>query len=57
MSDHALHDRPHHHHHADGVHPPAYVHPSILRLSAWQRMAIAAGLVVVIWAAVLWAIR
>ena len=57
MSDHALRNRPHHHHHADDVHPPAYVHPSILRLSAWQRMAIAAGLVVVIWAAVLWAIR
>jgi hypothetical protein len=47
----------HHHHHPGGVHPPASVHPSILRLSAWQRLTIAAGLVVLIWAAALWAMR
>jgi hypothetical protein len=47
----------HHHHHAGHVHPPASVHPSILRLSLAQRLAWAAGLVVLIWAATVWAMR
>jgi hypothetical protein len=37
-------------------HPhPVVVSPSILRMSALQRLAIAAGVIVVIWAAVFWA--
>lgn len=40
---------PHHHPH------PVIVPASLLRLSALQRLAIAAGVIVVIWAAVLWA--
>jgi hypothetical protein len=31
------------------------ISPSILRMSAWQRLAIAAGVIVVIWAALFWA--
>ncbi len=42
----------HIHHHA----PPA-IGPSVLRLSVWQRLGYAAGAVVVLWAAVLWAMR
>ena len=32
----------HHHHHPGHVHPPASVHPSILRLSVLQRLGFAA---------------
>jgi hypothetical protein len=46
---------PHHHHHSGGAHPPAPIAPSILRASVWQRLAIAAVLIAVIWASVLWA--
>jgi hypothetical protein len=45
---------PHHHHHS-GAHPPAPIAPSILRASVWQRLAIAAVLIAVIWGSVLWA--
>jgi hypothetical protein len=46
----------HHHHHAPGhAHPPAALAPSILRLSAVQRLGIAGLLAVLIWAAVYWA--
>ncbi len=34
---------------------PVIVSPSILRLSALERLAVAAGFIVVIWAAVFWA--
>jgi hypothetical protein len=51
MSDHAH----HHHHHAGHVHPPASVSGSILRLSAPERLAVAAVLVAALWLAVLWA--
>jgi hypothetical protein len=47
----------HHHHHPGDAHPPATVHASILRLSAVERLAAAAGLIVLIWAAVFWAMR
>ena len=40
---------PHHHPH------PVIVPASILRMSALERLAIAAGVIVVIWAAVFWA--
>jgi len=39
------HDHPH----------PVIVSPSILRMSALERLAIAGGVIVVIWAAVFWA--
>jgi hypothetical protein len=46
----------HHHHHAPGhAHPPATLAPSMLRLSAAQRLGGAAVLAVLIWAAVWWA--
>jgi hypothetical protein len=47
----------HHHGHAGHAHPPAAVHPSILRLSVAQRLAVAAGLIALIWAAAFWAMR
>ena len=47
----------HHHHHPAGVHPPASVHPSILRLSVLQRLGFAAGLIALVWAAAFWAMR
>jgi hypothetical protein len=36
-------------------HTPAVVAPSILRLSAWQRLAAVVVLVAALWGAVLWA--
>ena len=39
------------------VHPPAAVHPSILRLSALQRLGVRGGLIALIWAAAFWAMR
>jgi len=56
MSDHGHHDA-HHHHHPGHIHPPAQVHPSILRLSASQRLALATGLIALIWLAAFWATR
>jgi hypothetical protein len=46
----------HLHHHAPGhAHPPAALAPSMLRLSAGQRLAGAAVVILLIWAAVYWA--
>ena len=51
-----VHEHHHHHHHHPGEgHPPASISPSILRLSAVERLAAAAVLIVLIWAAVFWA--
>jgi hypothetical protein len=48
----------HHHHHPHGhAHPPATVGPSILRLSVAQRLAFAAILTALVWAAAIWAMR
>jgi hypothetical protein len=48
----------HHHHHPLGhAHPPAAVAPSILRLSAIERLASVSVLIVLIWAAVYWAMH
>ena len=44
------------HHHAAGPHLPA-ISPSLLRLSAAQRLAIAGALIALIWAAAFWAVR
>ena len=55
MTDH--HSHHHHHHQAGHAHPPATVHPSILRMSALERLAYAAGASVLVWALVYWAMR
>jgi hypothetical protein len=48
----------HHHHHPHGhAHPPATVGPSILRLSGFERLAIALVLIAVVWAAAFWVMR
>ncbi|MGO9703440.1 MAG: hypothetical protein ACLPX7_29755 [Xanthobacteraceae bacterium] len=46
-----------HHHHGSTSHPSPTITPSLLRLSASQRIAIAGVLIALIWAAVLWAVR
>jgi hypothetical protein len=51
------HHGPHHHHHSGGVHPPASVHPSILRMSVPQRLGFAVALIALVWAAAFWATR
>ncbi len=47
-----FHMDPHHHHHPGHSHPPATVSPSILRLSALERLAAVAVLIVALWGAV-----
>jgi len=44
------------HSHGDAPHEPATVSLSILRLSAWERLAVVAVLIALLWAAVHWAI-
>ena len=45
-----------HHHHAPGQpHEPASVSPSILRLSAIERLGMAAIVIAVLWGAAVWA--
>jgi hypothetical protein len=46
----------HHHHDPGHAHPVAYVSLSFLRMSALERVAIAAGAAVLLWAAVWWAL-
>ena len=46
---------PHQHHHPGHAHPPATVSPSILRLSALERLAAVAVVVAALWGAVAWA--
>ena len=47
-----------HHHHPQGhAHPPAAIGPSILRMSAAQRLCFAAVLIALVWTAVFWAMR
>jgi hypothetical protein len=48
---------PHHHHHPGEGHLPAAISPSILRMSVVQRLGIAAALIVLLWGAVLWAMK
>jgi hypothetical protein len=47
----------HHHHHGDAPHPSAGIPPSLLRLSAPQRIAVAGALTALIWVAFFWATR
>jgi hypothetical protein len=49
------HVHPFDHHHPGRGHPPASVSPSILRLAAFERLAGAAVLIALVWAAVFWA--
>jgi len=44
-----------HHHHGDEAHPSPVISLSLLRLSVPQRLALAAVLIALIWAAALWA--
>jgi hypothetical protein len=44
-----------HHHHEPGAHPVT-ISPSILRLSAWERLAVVAVIVAALWGAVHWAV-
>jgi hypothetical protein len=46
---------PHHHHDPDHAHPSAEVAPSLLRLSAAERLAGTAVLIALLWGAVVWA--
>jgi hypothetical protein len=46
-----------HHHHAGAAHPSPALSPSLLRLSAPKRLALAGALIALIWVAVLWASR
>jgi hypothetical protein len=45
----------HHSHPAGHRHQPASVSPSILRLSAWERVIAAVVLIAALWLAVRWA--
>ena len=47
----------HHHHHTGTSHPSPTIAPSLLRLSAPHRVAVAAVLIALIWVTVLWALR
>jgi hypothetical protein len=49
------HEQHHHHHHPGRAHPSAAVSPSLLRLSAVERLAAAAVVMALLWGAVLWA--
>ena len=46
-----------HHHHAGATHPSPALSPSLLRLSAPKRLALAGALIALIWVAVLWATK
>jgi hypothetical protein len=46
-----------HHHHSGATHPSPTIKPSLLRLSAPQRIAVAGVLVALIWMSALWAIH
>jgi hypothetical protein len=45
----------HQHHHSGHAHPPASVAPSILRLSAAERLIAVGAVIVLLWGAVFWA--
>lgn len=48
----------HHHHHAPGQgHPPATIGPSLLRMTVGARLSVAAVLIALIWAVVIWAMN
>jgi hypothetical protein len=45
----------HHHHHPGNAHPSSTISPSLLRLSAAQRLGVVFILIALMWAAALWA--
>src|SRR4029079_7811441 len=45
----------HHHHHPGQAHPSPSISPSLMRLSVAERLAVAAALIALMWAAALWA--
>ena len=46
----------HPHHHSPGeAHPPSPISLSLLRMSAWERLAIAAVVVALLWGTAIWA--
>jgi len=47
----------HHHHHGSPVHPTPAISPSLLRLSAPERVAIAGVLIALLWVAAAWAMH
>jgi hypothetical protein len=47
----------HHHHHGGAPHPSPAVSPSLLRLSAAERLGGAGVLIALIWAAFFWALH
>jgi hypothetical protein len=47
----------HHHHHDGEAHPSPAIAPSLIRLSAPSRLALAGALIALIWAAYFWATR
>ena len=47
----------HHRHRAGDVHPAPTIAPSLLRLSAPQRLVVAGALTALIWLAALWALH
>jgi hypothetical protein len=53
---HHPHGEPHHHHRPGEAHPAAEIAPSLLRLSAAERLAAAAVVIALMWAAVFWAV-
>jgi hypothetical protein len=50
------HHTAHAHHHPGHIHPPAATGLSLLRLSVWQRLGIAAALAALVWLAAYWAL-
>ena len=46
-----------HHNHHGHSHPPAPAGASLLRMSVWQRLALAAALIVLMWAVAFWAMH
>jgi hypothetical protein len=46
----------HHHHHPGHAHPSARIAPSLLRMAALERLAIAAAASLLLWGALWWAV-
>jgi len=46
-----------HHHHGEAPHPSPVLSPSLLRLSASHRLALAGALIALVWAVTLWAMH
>jgi hypothetical protein len=49
-------NHPHHHDHPGQGHPPATIAPSILRMSVFERLTMAAAMIALLWGVVFWAV-